>query len=143
MKRRKTLIRVAVAIACWYALVFLGRGCVSPQPVRWRAIQTVTLAEAKRIARKSFSQQELANAVGSLKLKRSMTTFHPEVTYQNETNWAVRLKPSPATPYNLPVWWRVVFLDFTRAQFKTITVGANEDAQQSPAGDALKAAPEE
>jgi len=140
MKYGKTIARVVIIIACWYVFVFFSRSCALTH-ARWRAIQTRLLADAKQIERKRFSQQELAKAIGDLKLEWSLTTFQPVTHFGNETNWIVRLEPSPADPYNLPVWWRVALLDFSRAHFKAITVGPNEDAQQAESIAPVKAAP--
>lgn len=118
-----------MVMLCWYGIVYFIGGCASPNHARWRAIQTRVLADAKQIERKKLTQEELNEAVAGLKLKWLMTEFEPTISFQSMTNWAVRLEPRPAEPYNAPPLWRLSFLDFSRAHFRTVVVGANENAQ--------------
>jgi hypothetical protein len=59
---RQTIARVAIVVTCWYAFVLFGRSC-TPTHARWRAIQARVLADAKQIERRSFTRQELDEAV--------------------------------------------------------------------------------
>jgi hypothetical protein len=129
MKRGKTILRVVIVLACWYAFVWFSQSC-APNHIRWRAIQARVLANAKQLERKTLTQDQLVNAVAGFKLKWDMTEFKPEIAFQSDSNWTVRLEPSQTEPYNVPLWWRIAFLDFSKAHFRTVEVGANEDARQ-------------
>jgi hypothetical protein len=131
MNLRRIILRVLIVLVCWYAVVVWFWGFGAPSHVRWRAIQTNVHADAKRLEYKVLTHQQLSDALASLKLKWNLTEFKPQVFFENETNWFVRLEPEPATPFNMPAWWRVLLLDFSRARFKAVEFGSNKDAQRA------------
>ena len=130
MNRWRITLRILIVLLCWFAFV-CHFNFAAPDHVRWRAIQTCVHGDAKRLERKVLTRQQLADALSGLKLKWDMTEFKPQVSFESETNWLVRLEPDPATPYNMPVWLRLCLLDFSRARFGMIEFGSNRDAQQA------------
>lgn len=132
MNRWRITLRILSVLLCWFAFV-CWFNFQAPNHARWRAIQTRVHTDAKRLERKVLTRHQLADALSGLKLKWDMTEFKPQVSFESETNWVVRLEPDPATPYNMPVWLRLCLLDFSRARFIMIELGSNRDAQQATA----------
>lgn len=96
----------------------------------WIVIQARVYYDAKRIAGKSLTEQQLSNAIAGIKLKWPITEFEPHITYFNETNWMVRLIPTKPNPLNWSILLEPTLWNYSRAQFSTIEIRSNGSAQQ-------------
>lgn len=115
--------RIAALMALWL-LVAYGHRIGDGAYARPHAIAANVAQAAQRLQGKALSRSQLADALAQTKLRWGMTEYVPEVSFGNETNWSVRFVPEPSRPYNLPLWGRLLFMDFSRAEFDVVEVGA-------------------
>lgn len=81
-----------------------------------------------------LSLDELRRSVGNLHVDLGVTRYAPAIEYASPTNWTVRLTPHPARAYQsvLPGWYRVLVLNFHRADYPVIEFSANPGESPRP-----------
>jgi hypothetical protein len=140
-RAKMTVKACAVVVGLWVLVVlFIIPGMPS---ARGHAIIAAVRNQAHQIEGRELNREELANALGAMKLDFGLNRFQPQVTFAAPTNWNVVLVPDNRSTFtDVHTWpFRLFFLDFSRTQYPDILIsGGNAWHSRVPPDTARKLA---